>query len=66
MSLIMLDSAIRRNKRYYPQALLEERKYKLTRNKVENLVNIQHKKMKLSIKDFFRKCEQIRSLLRIW
>ena len=25
-----------------------------------------HKKMKFSIKDFFSKCDQIRSFLRIW
>ena len=35
----MLDSAIRANKRYYLQPLVEERKYKITRNKVENLIN---------------------------
>ena len=30
------------------------------------LVSFLHKKMKFSIKDFFSKCDQIRSLLRIW
>ena len=33
LSLIMLDSAIRVNKKYYPQTLLEECKYKITTNK---------------------------------
>ena len=35
----MLDSVIRVNKKYYPQTLLEECKYKITKNKVENLIN---------------------------
>ena len=35
----MLDSVIRVNKKYYPQILLEECKYKITKNKVENLIN---------------------------
>ena len=35
----MLDSIIRANRRYYPQTLLEGRKYKITENKVENLIN---------------------------
>ena len=39
LSLIMLDSVIRADKKYYPQKLLEECKYKVTRNKVENLIN---------------------------
>ena len=36
---IMLDSVIKANKRCYPQILLEECKYKITRNKVENIYN---------------------------
>ena len=39
LSLIMLDSAIRVNKKYYPQAILEECKYVIRKNKMENLVN---------------------------
>ena len=39
LSLIMLDSVIRVNKRYYPQTLLEECKYVIRRNKMENLIN---------------------------
>ena len=39
LSLIMLDSAIRINKKYYPQTLLEECKYVITNNKMENLIN---------------------------
>ena len=38
-SLIMLDSVIRTNEKCYPETLLEECKYKITRNKVENLIN---------------------------
>ena len=39
LSLIMLDSVIRVNKKYYPQKLLEERKYVTRKNKMENLIN---------------------------
>ena len=35
----MLDSAIRVNKKYYPETLLEECKYKITKTKMENLIN---------------------------
>ena len=38
-SLIMLDSVIRVNKKYYPQLLLEECKYVIRKNKMENLIN---------------------------
>ena len=38
LSLIMLDSVIRVNKKYYPQTLLEECKYVIRKNKVENLI----------------------------
>ena len=37
--LIMLDSVIRVNKKYYPQTLLEECKYVIRKNKLENLIN---------------------------
>ena len=37
-SFIMIDSLIRVNKKYYPQTLLEECKYKIKKNKMENLV----------------------------
>ena len=37
--LIMLDSAIRVNTKYYPQTLLEECKYVIRKNKMENLIN---------------------------
>ena len=37
--MITLDSAIRANKRYYPQTLLEECKYEIKTNKMENLIN---------------------------
>ena len=40
LSLIMLDSVMRANKRYYPQTLLENCKYKITRDKVKNLINV--------------------------
>ena len=39
LSLIMLDSMIRVNKRYYPQTLLEGCKYNIKKNKMENLIN---------------------------
>ena len=32
----MLDSVIRVNKKYYPQTLLGECKYKMKKNKMEN------------------------------
>ena len=37
--LIMLDSVIRVNKKYYPQTLLKECKYVIRKNKAENLIN---------------------------
>ena len=39
LSLIMLDSVIRVNIKYYPQTLLEECKYIIRKNKMENLIN---------------------------
>ena len=39
LSLIMLDSIIRANKKYYPQTLLETCKYETTKNKMEKLLN---------------------------
>ena len=39
LSLIMLDSVIRVNKKYYPQTLLEQCKYAIRKNKMENLIN---------------------------
>ena len=38
-TLIMLDSVIRVNKTYYPQTLLEECKYVIRKDKMENLIN---------------------------
>ena len=38
LSLISLDSVIKMGKKYYPQTLLEECKYKLTKKKIENLI----------------------------
>ena len=35
----MLDNVIRVNKKYYPQTLLEECKYVIRKNKMENLIN---------------------------
>ena len=35
----MLDSFIRANKKFYPQTLLEECKYVIRKNKMENLIN---------------------------
>ena len=39
LSLIMLDSVIRANKKHYHQTLLEECKYEIKKNKTENLIN---------------------------
>ena len=39
LSLMMLNSVIRVNKKYYPQTLLEECKYIIRKNKIENLIN---------------------------
>ena len=39
MPFITLDSVIRANKKYYPQTLLEECKYEIKKNKMENLIN---------------------------
>ena len=39
ITLIALDSVIRVNKKNYPQTLLEECKYVIRKNKMENLVN---------------------------
>ena len=39
LSLIVLDSIIRANKKYYSQTLLEECKYEIKNNKMENLIN---------------------------
>ena len=39
LSLITLDSVIRVSKKYYPQTLLEECKYKIRKNKRDNLIN---------------------------
>ena len=35
----MLDSVIRENKKYYPQTLVEECKYEIKKNKMENLIH---------------------------
>ena len=39
LSLKMLASVIRANKKYYPQTFLEECKYVTRKNKMENLIN---------------------------
>ena len=35
----MLDTVIRANKKYYPQTLLEECKYEIKENKMDDLIN---------------------------
>ena len=35
----MLDSVIRVSKRHYPQTLLEEFKFEIKKNKMENFIN---------------------------
>ena len=42
--IIMLDSIIKANKKYYPQALLEERKYIEEKIKIENLIDDEYDK----------------------
>ena len=39
LSLMVLDFVIRVSKNYYPQTLLEECKYVIRKNKMENLIN---------------------------
>ena len=39
MLIINNESVIRVNKKYYPQTLLEECKYVIRKNKMENLIN---------------------------
>ena len=39
LELRILDNVIRVNKKYYPQTLLEECKYVIRKNKMENLIN---------------------------
>ena len=39
LSIIMLDSVIIANKKYYPQTLLEECKYEQKKIKMENLID---------------------------
>ena len=39
LSLVMLDSVIKVNKKHYPQTLLEECKYEIKDNKMENNIN---------------------------
>ena len=39
LSLIMLDSVIRANKKYYSHTLLRECIYEMKKNKMENLIN---------------------------
>ena len=40
LSLIMSDSVIRVNKRYYPQIYLDECKYVIRKTKMENLIEM--------------------------
>ena len=37
--MLLLDNVIRANKKYYPQILLEESKYEIKKNKMENFIN---------------------------
>ena len=39
LSLIMLDPVMRVNKKYYPKTFLEECKYVIRKNKMENLID---------------------------
>ena len=44
LSIIMLDSVIKANKKYYPQRLLEECKYVHEKIKIEDLIDDDLKK----------------------
>ena len=39
LSIIMIDSVVKANKKYYPQTLLEECKYTQEKIKIENYIN---------------------------
>ena len=39
LSIIMIDSVIKTNKKYYPRTLLEECKYSQEKIKLENYIN---------------------------
>ena len=39
LSTIIMDSVIKANKKYYPETLLEECKYKQEKIKIENYIN---------------------------
>ena len=39
LSIIMIDSVIKANKKYYPQTLLEKCKYIQEKMKIENYIN---------------------------
>ena len=39
LSIIMLDSVVKANKKYYPQTLLEECKYVQEKINIENLID---------------------------
>ena len=39
LSLIILDSVMKVNRKYYPQTILEERKYEIKKTKMEKLIN---------------------------
>ena len=39
LSIIIIDSVIKANKKYYPQTLLEECKYAQEKIKIENSIN---------------------------
>ena len=39
LSVIILDSVIKANKKYYPQTFLEECKYAQEKTKIENYIN---------------------------
>ena len=45
LSIIMIDSVIKANKKYYPQTLLEECKYVQEKIKIENYINDDLKKV---------------------
>ena len=74
LSLIMLDSVIKAKKKYFPYSLFLFfcSSYKFLYLSLACSLNLSlsfshyKEKMKISIKDFFSKCNQIRRKQRIW
>ena len=53
LSLIMLDSVVKVEKKYYPQVFLEECKYVKSKNKIFNYINDGLEMTSLDVDDYF-------------